>query len=72
MGRKVGEHSLRAEGQFARMTGVQGRENVGMSNRNPDKNSGPRKSKVSSATKIDGGLGGPKAMAKAVAEWIAG
>lgn len=38
-----------------------------MSNRNPDENSGPRKSKVSSATEIDGGLGGPKAMAKAVA-----
>jgi len=55
-----------------RNSGAQGRENVGMSNRNPDENSGPRKSKVSSATEIDGGLGGPKAMAKAGAEWIAG
>jgi len=35
-----------------------------MSNRNSDKNSEPRKSKVSSATEIDGGLGGPKPMPK--------
>ena len=45
-----------------------GRENVGMSNRKADEKSAPRKSKVSSATKIDGGLGDPKAMAKAAAE----
>ena len=31
-----------------------------MSNRNPDENSGRRKPKVSSATVIVGGLGGPK------------
>ena len=51
-----------------RATGALGRENVGMSNRKSDEKSDPRKSKVSSATKIDGGLGGPKAMAKAVAD----
>ena len=39
-----------------------------MSNRKDDEKSSPRKSKVSSATKIDGGLGGPKAMAKAAAK----
>ena len=45
-----------------------GRENVGMSNHKFSENLNPRKSKVSSATKIDGGLGGPKAMAKAAAD----
>ncbi len=39
-----------------------------MSNHKADAKSAPQKSKVSSATKIDGGLGGPKAMAKAAAE----
>ena len=39
-----------------------------MSNHKSDENSDPRKSKVSSATQIGGGLGGPKAMAKAVVE----
>ncbi len=38
-----------------------------MSNRKADVKSAPRKSKVSSAMKINGGLGGPKAMAKAAA-----
>lgn len=51
----VGEHSMCAEAGPVRACGVHGRENVGVSNRNPDENSGPRKSKVSSATKIDGG-----------------
>ncbi len=64
----VGEHSIRAEAGFARTRGVYGRENVGMSNRNAREKRAPRKSKVSSATKIDGGLGDPKAMAKAAAE----
>ncbi len=64
----VGEHSLSIEAVFARSGGVQGRENVGMSNRNSDENSEPRKSKVSSATEFDGGLDDPKAMAKAAAE----
>lgn len=41
------------------------RENVGMSNHKVDEKSTPRKSKVSSATYIVGGLGGPKAMADA-------
>jgi hypothetical protein len=36
------------------------RENVGMSNRNCDENSQRRKSKVSSAMSIIGGLGDPK------------
>ena len=48
--------------------GALGRENVGMSNRKADEKSAPRKSKVSSATEFDGGLGGPKAMAKAVVD----
>ena len=41
-------------------TGALGRENVGMSNRNCDENSQRRKSEVSSAMAIIGGLGGPK------------
>lgn len=45
-----------------------GRENVGMSNRNTDENSVPRKSQVSSAMEVNRGLGGPKAMAKAAAD----
>ena len=39
-----------------------------MSNRKPDAKSGPRKSKVSVAMPIIHGLGGPKAMAKAVVD----
>ena len=41
-----------------------------MSNRKAREKRAPRKSKVSSATKIDGGLGGPKAMVKTVAEGV--
>ncbi len=59
---------MRSEAVLGRGGGVQGRENVGMSNRNFDEKSKPRKSKVSSATKIVGGLGDPKAMAKAGAD----
>ena len=44
-----------------------GRENVGISNRMSGEKPVPRKSKVSSATEIDGGLGGPKAMVKTAA-----
>jgi hypothetical protein len=44
------------------------RENVGMSNHNPDEKSGPHKPKVSVAMAINHGLGGPKAMAKAAAD----
>ena len=64
----VGEHFKCVEGRPARATGVYGRENVGMSNRKSDENSDSRKSKVSSAMEINGGLGGPKAMAKAEAD----
>jgi len=64
----VGEHFLRAEAGLVRAGGAQGRENVGMSNRKACKNRAPRKPKVSSATKVGGGLGDPKAMAKAAAE----
>ena len=64
----VGEHFHRAEAGFVRTCGTLGRENVGMSNRYLDEKSRPRKSKDSSATQIGGGLGGPKAMAKAAAE----
>ena len=51
-----------------RAAGVLRRENVGMSNHKIDEISIPRKSKVSSATVIGGGLGGPKAMAFAAAD----
>jgi hypothetical protein len=44
----------------ASRSGAHGGENVGMSNRNPDENSGRRKPKDSSAMAIIGGLGGPK------------
>ncbi len=64
----VGEHFKRAEAGLARAGGVFGRENVGMSNHNPNENLGLRKSKGSSVTEIDGGLGDPKAMAKAAAD----
>jgi hypothetical protein len=40
--------------------GALGSENAGMSNRNCDENSQRRKSEVSSAMTIIGGLGGPK------------
>ena len=42
----------------ASLAGAHGGENVGMSNHNPDENSGRRKPKVSSATAIVGGSGG--------------
>ena len=64
----VGEHFQGDEAGPVRACGALGRENVGMSNRKDDEKSSPRKSKVSSATKIDGGLGGPKAMAKAATD----
>ena len=64
----VGEHPYTVEARPVRAGGGIGRENVGMSNRKARENRAPRKSKVSSATKIDGGLGGPKAMAKAAAD----
>ena len=50
------------------MTGAAGRENVGMSNHNPNEKLEPRKSKVSVALAINHGLGGPKVMAKAAAD----
>ncbi len=64
----VGEHSQGAEGGFARTSGALGRENVGMSNRKFGEKPDPRKSKVSVAMSISHGLGGPKAMAKAVVD----
>ena len=50
------------------MAGAAGRENVGMSNHNPNEKLEPRKSKVSVALAINHGLGDPKAMAKAAAD----
>ena len=44
------------------------RENVGMSNHNPNEKLEPRKSKVSVALAINHGLGGPKAMVKTAAD----
>ena len=64
----VGEHSYCAEAVPVRDGGVIRRENVGMSNHNPDEKSGPRKPKVSVAMAIIHGLGGPKAMAKAAVD----
>ena len=64
----VGEHSICNEAGFVRTGGAYRRENVGTSNRNPSENGGPRKPKVSFAMKVSEGLGGPKAMAKAVAD----
>ncbi len=61
----VGEHFLCAEGRPVRALGAQGRENVGMSNHNPNEKLRPRKSKVSVALAISHGLGDPKRMAKA-------
>ena len=46
--------------------GALGRENVGMSNHNPDEISGHRKPKVSLAMIISQGLGGPKRKPKGV------
>ena len=66
----VGEHFQGDEAGPARACGALGRENVGMSNRKARENRAPRKSKVSSATKIGGGLGDPKAMAKAAAKGV--
>ena len=51
-----------------RAAGAMGRENAGMSNRKIGEKPVPRKFKVSSATEIDGGLGGPKVMAKAATD----
>ena len=51
-----------------RPRGVQGSENVGMSNHYPNEKLVPRKFKVSVALAINHGLGGPKAMAKAEAD----
>ena len=52
----------------ARDRGALRRENVGMSNHNPNEKLEPRKSKVSVALAINHGLGGPKAIAKAAAD----
>ena len=68
MGGLVGEHFACAEGSPARGTGACRRENVGMSNHNPNEKLGPRKSKVSVALAINHGLGGPKAMEKSAAD----
>ncbi len=51
-----------------RFDGALRSENVGMSNRNPGEIPGHRKSKVSLATTIVQGLGGPKEKAKAVSD----
>ena len=64
----VGEHSHRTEAAAARRRGALRRENVGMSNHNPNEKLGPRKSKVSVALAINHGLGGPKAIPKGAAD----
>ena len=60
----VGEHSRCVEAVPVRGGGAAGRENVGMSNHNPNEKLGPRKSKVSVALAINHGLVGPKSMVK--------
>ena len=64
----VGEHSYCSEGPGVSRTGAVRRENVGISNHNPNEKLEPRKSKVSVALAINHGLGGPKAMAKAAVD----
>ena len=49
-------------------TGAEGRENVGMSNRNAPEKGAHRKPKVSLAMAISQGLGGPKVNPKGVAD----
>ena len=51
-----------------RACGALRRENVGMSNHNPNEKLEPRKSKVSVALAINHGLGGPKAIPKGAAD----
>ena len=57
-----------AEACVVRRCGVQGSENVGMSNRNVREIRTHRKSKVSRATAIVPGLVGPKARPKGVVD----
>ena len=64
----VGEHPSTIEGPDVSRAGGAGRENVGMSNHKANEKLAPWKSKVSSAMEINGGLDGPKAMAKAEAD----
>ena len=64
----VGEHSLCSEDRLARAIGAAGRENVGMSNHNPNEKLEPRKSKVSVALAINHGLGGPKLIPKGASD----
>ena len=64
----VGEHSYCTEAPAVRRCGAVRRENVGMSNHNPNEKLEPRKSKVSVALAINHGLGGPKAIPKGAAD----
>ena len=57
-----------SEARPARASGAQGRENVGMSNHNPNEKLEPRKSKVSVALAINHGSAGPKAIPKGAAD----
>ena len=68
MWRAVEEHSQCIEAGLARAGGALGRENVGMSNRNPGAIPGHRKPKVSWAMNIIPGLVGPKVRLKSVAD----
>ena len=64
----VGEHPAIIEAGFVRTCGEGGRENVGMSNHNPNEKLRPRKSKVSVALAINHGLGGTKVIPKGAAD----
>ena len=64
----VGERFVSAEAVPVRDGGGYGSENVGISSTNPGENPGHRKLKVSWATQIDPGLGGPKLKLKGVGD----
>ena len=64
--KNLGGH--RSEAASVRSGGALGRENVGTSNHNADEMSARRKPKGSSAMTINGGLVGPKPMAKAAGD----
>ena len=68
----VEEYFSRNEVGPERAGGLAGSKNVGISSKNPDKNSGHRKPKVSWAMRIIPGLVDPKVRPKGVADGRAG
>ncbi len=64
----VEEHSICAEVVLVRDGGAYGSENVGISSKKAGEKPAHRKSKVSWATIVDPGLGGPKARPNGVVD----